>query len=78
MQLFHQGKLPRHLAVVEIDQKKFFGTLEWPTIRREVQAELPRRGAALAWEHAQSTEIQRTDASPYPSNRGTGQGDVDA
>ena len=38
----------------------------------------PRRGAALAWKHSESTTVHQEVAPPHASDRGTGQGDVDA
>ena len=78
MGLWHRGKLSEPLCIIDIDQKNFFGSLEWESIRSEVCDAFPRRGAALARKHAEATAVHRGGAPHYAANRGTGQGDVDA
>ena len=78
MALWREGKLPGPICIIDIDQENFFGSLEWETIRAEVAAALPLRGAALAWKHEKPTKVRRQGAVPFEANRGTGQGDVDA
>eukprot|EP00973_Karenia_brevis_P044921 6220379-Karenia_brevis.AAC.1 len=65
-------------CMIDIHQENFFGSLQWDEIRREVAVALPRRGASLAWKHQFPTQVQQKGADAYASNRGTGQGDVDA
>ena len=76
--MWQQGLLPGPVCLIDIDQENFFGSLEWGTIRTTVADVLPKRGAALAWEHEKPTKIWRLGASPFEAARGTGQGDVDA
>ena len=76
--LWRRGKLLSHLCIIDIDQENFFGSLDWAAIRKEVTAVCPHRGAALAWKHAEPVKVHVEGAAPHPSNRGAGQGDVDA
>ncbi len=78
MDLSGQGKLHIPLCIIDIDQKNFFGSPEWESIRESVVDYLPWRGAAMARKHQHPTRIHRFEGAPFLSDRGTSQGDVDA
>jgi len=72
------GKARIPLCRVAIDQENFFGSLLWEEIRREVMDATPWRAGLAAWKYAKPTRVQQLGAEPHLSDRGTGQGDVDA
>ena len=76
--LWDKGLLPQPLAIVEIDQKNFFGSLNWRAIREETAETLPRRAAATTWKHLAASNIHQPLAQDHKMSHGTGQGDVDA
>ena len=76
--LWRGGKLTSPMCTIDIDQENFFGSLDWAAIRKEVASVLPKRGASLAWKHAEPAKVHLDGALPHLCDRGTGQGDVDA
>ena len=76
--LWRRGKTLTPLCIIDIDQENFFGSLDWSAIRKEVTSVFPKRGAALAWKHAEAAKIHMDCAREHLCNRGTGQGDVEA
>ena len=78
MELWRAGKAHVPLCVIDIDQKNFFGSLEWESIRKAVTDDLPWRGSATARKHTRPVRVNRAGGDAFLSDRGTGQGDVDA
>ena len=78
MALARSDKLSGPLCTSDIDQRNFLESLEWEFLGHDVSDAFPKRGAALAWKHTEATLMHRMGATPYRSDRGTDQGDVDA
>ncbi len=76
--LWRKQLLLTPLATIDVDQRNFFGSLNWRTIREEVAEELPRRAASTTWKHLAGAKIHQPDVAPHTMSHGTGQGDVDA
>ena len=76
--LWRRGRLTAPLCTIDIDQENFFGSLDWSATRAEVTAVFPKRGASLAWKHAEPTLVHLDGHQSHKCDRGTAQGDVDA
>jgi hypothetical protein len=71
------GKLTTPLARIKVDEKNYFGKIEWKAIREASRQMLPRHTAVAAWKHAASSSVEQEGVAPAPKDRGAEQGDVD-
>ena len=76
--LYFAGKLPKPLAVVQVDQNNMFGNLEWRSIRQAMLEEVPNLAASTTWKHQQSSEVEQPGVDNYKKDRGAEQGDAAA
>ena len=75
--LWREGRLPKPLARIRVDEKNCFGSLAWEAIRKTTLSTLPRHAAVACWKHRQQSFVEQDGVENLPKDRGAEQGDVD-
>ena len=70
------GSLRGPLVRVKVDEKNFFGMIEWKAVREAASRFSPKHTAAATWKHRSLSHVEQEGLSPMPKDRGAEPGDV--